>query len=472
MCYVTEGERTTSSSVTLEESLDAIGEGVKNLTAFLPPPCLLARHESDGIIPRAMPGDSPIKAFLCAMVGDTQPIVQLINRLQPELLCFFAPESSRTIIEQDIQPHLSQLPRRWDWVLTSDPHDLLASHRTLAQQLPPILQAWEIQAGELVLGLGDATPAMAGALTLVGMEKSAKFIQVMGRGTEGSSGATPGGSEASCQVVQGNLWDDAAATTRREASQLFNQGEYHGATSVFRGLESRVSGGQKPLYHAMAAVAEGYGLWSRLQHRQAWDKLKMATKSLEMSLLWGGPPGLKPLLPVLKGHVGFLERIALDPQEVKELLTLDLLGHAARLLTVQRDPEVAVRAVLRALENAAQWQLYKRYRIKAWDVMVDQLPERMREVCRTRYVNDIDGKYVLPLQAQFQVLAEQGDDIGAVFLAQWPKLKPLLDAADRAVLGHGSDSLKPERAQQLRETVLKIVGVGEHAWPVFPVLEF
>jgi hypothetical protein len=49
-------------------------------------------------------------------------------------------------------------------------------------------------------------------------------------------------------------------------------------------------------------------------------------------------------------------------------------------------------------------------------------------------------------------------------------MKPLLDAANHAVLGHGFESIKSERVQQLYEVVVKLSGVAETSLPRFPVL--
>jgi hypothetical protein len=239
---------------------------------------------------------------------------------------------------------------------------------------------------------------------------------------------------------------------------------------MFREIEARVSGRLKPMYRAFADLAEGYDLWERWHYRQAWDKLKTAAKALEMALLWGGPPGLKTLLPSVKANAGFLEKLVLDPAEVKESVALDLLAHAGRRLHGTHDPEAAMIVLIRALEAFAQRQLFKQHGIKSWDVRTEQLPQALQDVCRSCYLEDIDGKYKLPLQAQFRALAGLGDPMGQSFLREWPALKPLLDAANHAVLGHGFETLKAERVQQLYEVVVKLTGVADSSLPKFPNL--
>jgi CRISPR-associated protein (TIGR02710 family) len=257
---------------------------------------------------------------------------------------------------------------------------------------------------------------------------------------------------------------------RREGCELFNRGAFVAAATVFRQIESRVSGGHKPLYRAFADLAEGYDLWERFHYRQGWEKLKGAVKAIEMASLFGGPPGVKAAVPAIKANAGFLEKLVLDPAEVKELLPVDVLAHAGRRLRIAHDPEAAMRALVRALEGFAQHRLFKQHRIKTWDVQPEQLPQALQDTCRTCYLEDVDGKYVLPAQAQFRLLAALDDPMGHMFAKEWPAMKPLFNAANHAVLGHGFDTVKSERVQQLYEVVVKLTGVQDVSLPKFPVL--
>lgn len=419
-----------------------------------------------------MAADTPIKALLIAVADRAPAAVYSINRLKPELLCFFLPESAKPMVETVIQPQLAQMPRRWDWVVTPEPARFMASYQVLARALPDLLRTWEVGPGELVLDLTGATPAMAAAMALAGLPFASRVVMLelvtSGAATEGGDSVTVDGSP--CVWLQGNPWDEAAHVSRREGCDLFNRGAFGSAASLFRQIEFRVSGGQKPLYRAMADLADGYGLWERFQYRPAWDKLKTAIKALDMASVWGGPPGLKAVLPPIKNNAGFLEKLVLDPQEVKEAVAYDLLAHARRRAEMDHDPESATAALLRALEAFAQHRLFKQHGIKSWDVRPEQLPEALRETCRTCYLNDVDGKYKLPLQAQYRALAGLGDQMGQSYLAQWTKLKPLLDAAAQGVLGSGFEPIKAERFQQLYEIVVKVIGVADTSLPRFPPL--
>lgn len=424
--------------------------------------------------PPVMGAETPVKALLIAFSDDAAAAVYAINRLKPESLCFFLPEPAKAQVEAAVQPQITQMPRRWDWVVTPDVHHFMASYQALARPLADMLRTWDVSPGELVLDLTGATPAMAAALALAGMAHTSRVVTVgpaaapsPERKAEGEAVLIEGQPRL---WIQGNPWDEAATHARHEGCDLFNRGAFGAAAALFRQIEARVSGGQKPLYRAFADLAEGYGLWERFQHRQAWDKLKTATKALDMASLWGGPPGLKTLLPAVKSNAAFLERLVLDPQEVKESLVYDLLAQARRRAEVDHHFEAALAALLRALEAFAQWQLFKHYGIKSWDVRPEQLPEALRESCRTCCLDDVDGKYKLPLYTQFRALAGLGSQVGQAYLANWAKMKPLLDAAAHAVLGHGFEPVKPERFHQLYEVVGKVTGVSDTALPKFPTL--
>lgn len=419
--------------------------------------------------PPIMPADTPVKALILAFTDAPALAAYVINRLQPELLCFFVPESAKTLVEESVQPLVQQMPKRWDWVVTPDPADVITCHQALSRSIHDLLRTWSVQVGEVVVDLTGATPAMAAALATASQPWTSRVISLVdATGREESEQILIGGLAK--HWLQGNPWDESAVVVRREASEAFNQGSFRAAATLFHTLEARVSGGQKPLYRALGELASGYGAWEQFHYRQAWDKLKTSLKALDMASLWGGPPGLKALLPLIKANNGFLEKLVLDPADVKEGVVLDLLAHAHRRAHVDHDFERAMVALVRAMEACAQRQLFKQYKIKTWDVQPEQLPESMRDTCRTCYLDDVDGKYKLPLQSQFRALAGLGDQMGQAFLRDWPKMKPLLDAANHAVLGHGFEAIKSERVQQLTDVVMKLTGVSEPSLPKFPVL--
>ncbi len=307
-----------------------------------------------------MAHDQPVKALVIALTDHAAAAVYSINRLQPDSLCFVLPEAAKSLVESEVQPKIEHMPRRWDWVVIAETGEFVGCYQTLARTLPEMLRTWDVQSGELVVDVTGATPAMAGALTLVTMPMSSRIVSLV-PAQEGQEGDRIDIAGQPFVWTQGNPWDEAASVSRREGCELFNRRLFAAAAKLFREIEARVSGGQKPLYRAFADLADGYDLWERFHYRQAWEKLKTAVKAFEMASLWGGPPGLTSLLPAIKANAGFLEKLVLDPAPVKDMQAPDLLAHAGRRLHGLHDPEAAMVSLVRALEAFAQRQLFKQY---------------------------------------------------------------------------------------------------------------
>jgi CRISPR-associated protein (TIGR02710 family) len=413
----------------------------------------------------------PAKALLIAFTADSSSVLSSINCLTPDHLCFFLPEEQKHIIESDVQPNIVKMPRRWDWILTEDPENFTVSHQALAGQFPDLVKAWGVHPGELACDISDATPGMAAAMSFVCRPMVSRMVMVAKGKSSVSTGEISFPHQGSGPILtEGNPWNEEALQVRREACHMFNQGGFSQAAHLFHHIELMVSGGEKPMYHAWADMSEGYGLWERFHYRAAWDKLKTSHKSLELASVWGGPKGLAELLVLVKANMEFLEKLVLDPGEVKRVVAHDLLAHAKRRAHQDHHYELGTSILFRMLEAFSQYQLWTQFKIKTWDVQIDQLPETLKSRCKNCHLDDIDGKYKLPFLDQYRTLAELGDPIGKTFLAQWDGMKTLLDASYHSVLGHGFEPIKPERFHQLLELVYKLTQIPESSLPKFPHL--
>ncbi len=415
-----------------------------------------------------MIGDFRTKSLLIAVSGDPVPVQACLNRLVPEFLCFVVSESRKTSIEADIQPAIVKMPQRWDWILVKETESFAAVHQTLTKSLPDILKTWGLQPGELVVDFSGATPAIAAAMALASRPWTSQVVGLTSPESETGKRDVVAVGDRIFAWQEGNPWNEEAVPARQEAAMLFNQGAFPPAAKRFRRIESLVGGSLKPLYHALVDLADGYAAWEGFKYREAWDKLKTANKALELASIWGRPPSMSSLLAAVKQNLKFLESIVMNPDDVKLPVAHDLLAHAKRRGERDQQIDSALQLLLRALEAYTQYHLWKQYRIKSWDVQVEQLPQDLQEPCRTCYVNDVDGKFRLPLQAQFRALAGLGHPMGQAFVNEWAKIKTLWDAAHQSVLGHGFQTTKVDRFHQFYAVALKLTNVTEPNLPVFP----
>jgi len=243
---------------------------------------------------------TPTKALLLSIQADPAPAIAILQKLTPDMVCFFLHDTHKPIVETQVHPALSQMPKRWDWILTPDPHSFPVCHKALARELGPLLATWNVTPGELAIDLTGAPPAMASVMTFVGFPFSNKVFLFPSHHPDDSNsiGDTRGDSTDTSE----NPWDEEAPRMRAEACAHFNQGSFDVSARLFLTLERRVSGGLKPFYRALGDIAHAYGLWEQFVYRSAWEKLKGGMKSLDLASVWGGPPGMDRVLKSLKDN--------------------------------------------------------------------------------------------------------------------------------------------------------------------------
>lgn len=413
---------------------------------------------------------SSVKALLVSVGGDLASTIFAINRLRPEALCFFVAEAEQGEIDREIIPQIEQPPRQWDQIATPDPEDLLQCCRVLLREIPGLLSRWGVEPSQLTIDTTGGTKTMAAALALCAVDAASSFHAVVSKAQ--AKGGTETAVHGEARVIyQGNPWDELAANGRRDAAAVFNQARYREAADLFRKIEKRVSGGSKPLYKSLADFSEGYAFWDSFDYREGWNRLQSAKKGLEMSALFGGPPGLKDVVSKLKENLSFLEKLVMGTKEIKPELFLDLLANAQRRAHTEKKYEEATVRLLRALEVLAQARLAERgFQFDRIDP--DPLPASLKTDFIQKYTSPLDGRIKLDLLGDYRLLKEIGDPLGIAFDQQWSTFKIPLEARERSILGHGFTPMPPDRYQQLWELALKISGTPPEKMLHFPKMEF
>ena len=109
------------------------------------------------------------------LAAEPDPAVYVINRLRPESLCFVLPESVKALVETDVQPRISQMPRRWDWVLLPDENTPAPEGRSVAEPVYGAPARWispAMQEQAALMGLSVVTPTEVVATHLLEVVKA------------------------------------------------------------------------------------------------------------------------------------------------------------------------------------------------------------------------------------------------------------------------------------------------------------
>lgn len=390
--------------------------------------------------------DQRTKALLISVGESPEPVITTIHELRPECLCFFASEEARAMINNDIIPKLKERPPWMAEIVTGDVHDLLACYKAITDKWTELQKNWRLEPGDWTVDYTEGTRPMAVALVLATADDSSGY-RYTGR--------------------QINPWDELAVRERHDAAVLFGRGRYSQTAEIFSHVAKRVSGGEKHIYKALADIAEGYGLWDNFQHKQAWEKLKPAQKSLEMATVFGGPPGLKAFTAKLKESLALLEKLAMGMSGIKQEHFLDLMANARRRAILERRYDDALAHLVRALEAYGQIRLASRG-INISDVQPEHLPQEVRSEFAGKYLDNVDNRVRLPLYGSYKVLELYKDPAGLAFFEVWPQIKLLLDSRNKTILAYGLEPLKRERFDEMFKLVCRISGVTEGAIPGFP----
>ena len=390
--------------------------------------------------------DQRTKALLISVGESPEPVIDTIHELRPECLCFFASEEARAMINNDIIPKLRERPPWMAEIVTGDANDLLTCYKAITGKWTELQKNWRLEPGDWTVDYTCGTKPMVAALVLATVEDSSGY-RYTGR--------------------QINPWDELAIRERHEAAILFGRGRYSQVAEIFLRVARRVSGGEKHLYKALADVAEGYGLWDNFQHKQAWERLKPAQKSLEMATVFGGPPGLKAFTAKLKESLAFLEKLAMGMHGIRQEHFLDLMANARRRAGLEHRYDDAMVRLCRALEAYGQIRLAGRG-INTSDVQPEQLPQEVRSEFAGKYLDNVDNRVRLPLYGSYKVLELLNDPAALVFFELWPQIKLLLDSRNRSPLAHGLEPVKRERFEEMFKLVCRISGVHEGSIPGFP----
>ena len=113
----------------------------------------------------------------------------------------------------------------------ADATEFPSIYQTIARSLPDLLRTWEIQPGELVVDLSGATPAMAGALTLVALPWTSRVVE-LAQARDGQEDDRVELGPKTLVWTQSNPWDEQATVSRREGCELFNRGLFHATVKL------------------------------------------------------------------------------------------------------------------------------------------------------------------------------------------------------------------------------------------------
>lgn len=413
-------------------------------------------------------------AMLVNVGGAVSPAIHTLNEQRPQFICFFVSSDSKPLIRSAILPALAYAPEHYDWIETLVPQSLLECYRALAENLPRLLEKWGVPPEALGVEYTAGTKPMSVAAVLATVETTSQYFYVGARDASGRDrdgiGVVLDGKEFTW--FQSNPWEELAVRERRDIALLFNHGRFADAHERALRLARVVPPELRKVYEALAELIDGYALWDRFEYKQAQAKIGKALAALQLYVAGRDEP-LRVTLEAVGGQVEFLRGLTDKGEEAQRLDLLDMLANAERRAKMAHKYDDAAARLYSALEALARNRLLNRYEIKAGAVQPEQVPEGLRADYARRCGDPDDpvGGLRLGLQDSYRLLAALGDELGKHYTAREKELNQVLLTRNQSRLAHGTNPVKLETYERMRDILMEFAGVTIADLPQLPQLK-
>ena len=413
-----------------------------------------------------MEDTTPTPRMMVVSVGGTpDPILFSLNQQRPAYVVYFCSEGSRHLVNQAIRPGL-RFQLTDDEVLTTESAErLVPAYQCARDGVRRCMHMWEITGPETVVDYTGGTKNMSAALTLATIDLGCRYSYVGGveRSKEGLGIVLPGSER---MFFPANPWEALGVEALREVALLFNRAHYGPARERLESLAERVPVPRRPLYRRLAQVVDGFDRWDRFDHRGADKALQQALGRLHESigLLDPGSPERRFLEAAAALHPRLAEIIPAHPHAY----VADLVANAMRRAELETKHEDAVARLYAAVEKLGKLTLRRDHHLDNSRVDPAAVPASLREDYRGRYWSEEEQSLQLPLLATYRLLAALGAPLGDRFEAAWPTLRPLLDARNQSILGHGTQPVSEGTYRRLLDATLVLLDLDPGALPTFP----
>lgn len=413
--------------------------------------------------------------LIATVGGSPEPLSASIMRWKPKKIVFVSSDDALYKIDE-IALKLAENGYeldvgRYEPLLLSDPQSLGQCVLDMRKGLERRTHRWCERGEEFgcVVDFTGGTKCMSAALVLVARPWTNSRLSYVG-GAErdrNNVGTVVSGKE---QVVhEENPWDSLGYQVIEDSKEAFDRHSFREGAQQLRAALRRVSvtDSRKSELNALATFMEAYDLWSNSEYKQALDKFRSCKKNLNdlAEALHPIPPDeLRKYISRAQDHLTQLKNSAGIP--TKELI-VDLIADAMRRQGEGRHVD-AVARLYRAVEAIAQLRLWEVSKISTSSVLVEHLPQPMRERLLARAEN---GKLKIALQEAFELLKHLGDSKGVRFAELgWSEIGSPLQIRNESIAGHGFAPVSAETTDKLLEGVLLLADYSREDIFKFPKL--
>lgn len=411
--------------------------------------------------------------LMISTVGSSpEPIVASILHVRPEKIVFIPSAETSDQVQGTILPQLEREnlllgPSQYTVRPVTDGQDFKSCVKTM-RELKLDAEDWISRGTDyaITVDITGGTKCMSAALALVAHEWVDEFVYVGGiERTKGGIGIVVSGKEQILHAL--NPWDSLGYQAAGEAILFFDQGNFPAAISSLDVTLRKIDNpSAKRELSALKLLAEAYERWDCFDHAKSVDKFTNVQKNFN-DLVHLILKDRNSFEQILSEQLGIIQHLAKAKAEPSMELIFDLFANASRRGQQGRFDD-AVARLYRAIELMAQFRLLQTFKIDTTNVATEKLPENIRDKWVSRKTGD---KLQLALQADYELLADLGDDLAKSFreLGLGAEKSPL-SLRNSSILAHGFTSVGEQGFKTLWQKSKSLCGVEDHELTKFPRL--
>ncbi len=291
---------------------------------------------------------------------------------------------------------------------------------------------------EIIIDYTSGTKTMTMSAAICSMLYHKRLSLVAGK--RGENGIVIPGTE---KIIEQSLYSAYDKTLLDRFKNLFNLCRFVDAKDALSQIVV-LDKGQREDYERLV---EGYDLWDRFKHREAYEKIE-PVKDKRISL-----------------NKGFLGRLNKEEHRIKFIL-VDLINNASRRIEEERYDD-AVAVLYRAIELIPQIKLldYELNDLSEGKFTIADLEQRGIDSGEYEKYADERGKLKLGLEKKFLLLRDLGWKEADDIYLENKGMQGLLQRRNNSIRAHGLEPVEKEVANELYEKT------KEYARIIVPDLE-
>jgi CRISPR-associated protein (TIGR02710 family) len=394
--------------------------------------------------------------MIISLGGSPEPLKKSLALYNPERIFFLASHDS-VALAGEVLAACTPKPQAV-YEITENPNSMYECYKA-ARRCVDRVGKTGIPLQNVVVDYTGGTKVMTAALVLATIGGPYRFNYVGGdlRAKDGLGIVIDGHEKVYAEM---NPWSVFAEEERRQIVTLFNRRRYNSAIEIIARCKENALPVEIGSYlDFVSLLAEGFMSWEQFNHSLAQRKIAKGAEALQIFLMRYPSPDLERFRQQLLDMVQFLDKLIESTQSLKVLhpfLVDDLLNNARRRMDDKSFDDAAAR-IYRALELYGQIVFTETVGYANNAVKPEDVPEAIREIFATKYMDVSKGVLKLPLSATFEFLKWMGHEAGRRFFDNIKEIEKIQTNRNNSILAHGISPVSEHAAGVIWETITKFV---------------